>query len=284
MLEPEPIDVSDVGGLNMGAIGTWQEPESRTWMDLYEFPTDLPMNFGDNSNVAFMNQTPEIASGHAAFVWYKNNTTRASIGAPYLLVIVSGEMARSFTQTKTYSTRLGIDIMTSAPAPIEPDLLSGVEIIIIVALVLMIIGVRSVAIMFGQWMQTQQMAIAARSMETEWQEDTDVNGDGVPDVRSYKCRNGDAYQVALTEGGKSFLGGKTSVQTATGIDWNEYFKSIGDDFWTYIGYGAAAIALVGGAYVVYRVVKGDPIAKMTQSMMKIKMVEGIGDARAKIGW
>ena len=107
----------------------------------------------------------------------------------------------------------------------SPGLLAAVVICIVAAFIFATIT----NIMWAQVEKAKYEAhkydVVAQSQEisNEWVDD--LNGDGVPDIRSIVWKNGEYIQAAISEYGYQVLGG--TVQTVNeGLDWNELADEI----------------------------------------------------------
>lgn len=108
----------------------------------------------------------------------------------------------------------------------SPGIIAGVVVCIIAAFIFATIAQIMWARVEVAKYEAHKYDVIAQSQEisNEWVDD--LNGDGVPDIRSIIWRNGEYIQAAISEYGFEVLGGKTVLTVQEGIDWNELANEI----------------------------------------------------------
>jgi hypothetical protein len=181
---------------------------------------------------------------------YDTDGTEMVLGAP----ISIKEVPKGYTPIRMNVSRTGIQ-------PLD----GGITLFIIILIVVIVLSVAAGFFAAGAFtgMEAEKSRrhladLALRSMEIDYKEDIDVDQDGIPDVRHIKYKNGDGYNIALSETGKRFLGA-THVKWADGVDvdWPDLpdgDKAAGEWYEPFIWVGVAAVAVVVGSLVLFKVI------------------------------
>lgn len=278
------------------ALGSWQDPATGKWMDLYDTESDLPVSFPRGDYVAFQNPSALSAEGKE-LLFYENSGFDATVmeratiltSKPYAVPVealpyfmksarANGDGTLTYTPTRPTSKEYYSLMAEDGIAPPQPRAIITTTVVICLIILAAIITV-GVCILIGNQQKITMAAMAAQSQEIQNDTSYDVDGDGTDDVRQVVYASGYASRFALTEAGRTFLGSSQVVDNE-GLDFSGLTPGGGDGTgdipWGWLAVGGVAIT---GVAVVMYVGKGSPTAGL-ERIMKMQMLQSMMPKRA----
>ena len=265
-----------MGGINM-AIGTWLDPTTNRWVELYNQAADLPVTFPRGNDVAFIQATTDMSTKGRQLLMYSSASSRAYAGhaafqtlqpraipmdqLPVGLGVEGPNGEITWTVTRPMSAEYYELMAEDGVVLPEPTEFITMIFVIIICAVLAYI---SYAIFLGPAQEkTRQAAIIAASLKIETDVAVDLNNDGIDDKRIITFANGTIYESPISDYGVQEMGSATGRVTNEGYGWDDFWRG-GIPEWVW--YAAAGLAIVGVSGAVYLKYKDTGAGKAVRSM------------------